>query len=283
MESGFVTVNGVRLSYGEGPANGPRLVFLTGFPGSWEDYRPLLAALEPDYHVFTMTYRGLGQSEHAAPYRIADWVSETAAFIRDVAGAPALGIGHSAGAWFGLAAAVSEPDLFRAFVSLDQPLDPAVHVEFHKSRIRFYGAYAKAMRAASGREDLARRLAEVPTASGQTLGELESEDELLADADFFLTTDPKVFAAWEHDSLAELLLVPELQSWPGTYTGPLLFVYGDPDAGSLVSREARRYNQERYPWADQVEIAGANHSLGLYDDPTRVVTEIRRFLGSLDE
>ncbi len=277
-----MTVNGVRLSHGESRDNGPTVVFLTGFPDTWEDYRPLLDALEPDHHVFTMTHRGLGQSEHAAPYRIADWVADTAAFVREVAGAPVLGIGHSAGAWFGLAAAVSEPDLFRAFVSLDQPLDPAVHVAFHRPRVPVYGAYARAMRAATGREDLARRLAQVPTTRGQTLGEIESEDELLADADFFLATDPAVFAAWEHDDLAGLLLVPELQSWPGAYAGPLLFVYGDPDAGSLVSREARRHNQERYPWAQQAEIAGADHSLGLYDDPTRVETEIRRFFGSLD-
>lgn len=282
MESRFATLNGVRLHYGEGAPNGPTLVFLTGFPDAWPDYRPLFDVLEPDYHVFAVTYRGIGQSGHAAPYRIADWVADSAAFIREIAGPAALGVGHSAGAWFGLSALGREPGLLRAFVGLDEPLDPAVHVAFHTPRKPVYGGFAKAMRAASGPEDLARRLALVPSSTGRPLGEIRSADELQAQATELFPCDPEIFAAWERDALAPWLLVPELQSWPGDYRGPLLFVYGDPAAGSLVSREARSYNQERYPWAERVEIAGAAHDLGLYDEPSRTLAEIRRFFGSLD-
>jgi len=282
MESRFVTINGVSINYGASEPSGPPLVFLPGFPSSWQDYEPWLDGLAVDYTVLCPSLRGTGQSGHAAPYRIADWIADVGAFIRAVTDPPVLGAGHSAGSWFGLAAACSDPHLFRAFVSLDQPLNPEVHVEYHRPRVPIYGAYAKAMRAASGREELARLLADVPTTSGQTLGELESEEELLADAEYFLATDPEVFAAWENDTLTQWLLVPELQSWPGDYRGPLLFLDGDPDAGSLVSPEARAYNLERYPWADRVEIAAADHMLHLDDDPGSVVAEIRRYFSYLD-
>jgi len=220
---------------------------------------------------------------HVAPYRIADWIADVGAFIRAVTEPPVLGVGHSAGSWFGLAAACTDPDLFRAFVSLDQPLNPEIHVEYHRPRVPVYGAYAKAMRAANGREELARLLADVPTTRGQTLGALESEEELLADADYFIATDPEVFRAWEDDTLREWLVVPDLQCWPGEYRGPLLFLDGDPNAGSLVSPDARAYNLDRYPWAQRVEIAGADHMLHLYNDPGTVVTEIRRFFSPLEK
>lgn len=282
MESRFVTVNGVAINYGESEPNGPPLVFLPGFPDSWQEDIPVLDDLARDHTVRSPTSRGMGQSGHAAPYSIAAWVADVSAFIRAVAEPPVLGVGHSAGAWFGLAAAVTDPGLFRAFVSLDQPLNPEFHVGLHTPRRPMYGGIAKAIRAASGREDLVRRLADVPTTQGQTLREIESEEELLADADFFLGTDPEIFAAWEHDDLERWLLVPELQSWPGRYSGPLLFIDGDPDAGALVTREGQAYNLTRYPWAERVQIAGANHGLGLRTDPGPVAAHIRRFFRSLD-
>jgi len=281
VESKFATVNGVRLNYGEGPANGPTVVYLPGFPDTWQEALPILAMLESDHHVFAPTHRGLGESEHAAPYRIADWVADAAAFIREVAGAPVLGIGHSAGSWFGLSAAGKEPDLFRAFISLDQPLDPAVHVANHQRNVPVYGGIAAAMRAGTDREDLARRLGAVPSTLGGTWSDHEAEAELLEDADFFGAADPAIFDAWERDDLAGWLLVPELQRWPGAYTGPLLFCDGDPGAGSLVTPAAQAYNRERYPWAERVQIPGANHMLGMADHPDMVATEARRFFSRL--
>lgn len=60
----------------------------------------------------------------------------------------------------------------------------------------------------------------------------------------------------------------------------MLFVYGDPDAGSMANEEARRYNQERYPWAEVVEVLGTDHMLGLEDDFGPVAAAIRRFLAT---
>jgi len=278
MESKFATVNGVRINYGEGPDNGPTLVHLVGFPDTWDENRLFLDILARDYRVLSMTARGLGASEHAGPYTIATWVADAAAFVREVAGGHVLGVGHSAGAWFGLSAAGADPELFRAFVALDQPLDPAVHVEFHRRNLATYGGWAAVMRAGGGVDAMTRALATVPSSLGGVLGDRMSGDGLRELAAWLETLDPAVFDAWANDDMAGLLLVPELLGWPGSYRGPVRFVYGDPDAGSMLDADARRYNRERYPWADVVEIPGADHLLGLDGELGSVTTAITEFL-----
>jgi len=277
VDSRFATINGVRINYGEGPSSGPPLVFLCGFPSTWDEQLGFLDALSRDFHVYAPSMRGLGRSGHAAPYAIADWVADTGAFIREVVGAPALGVGHSAGAWFGLAAACTDPGLFMAFVSLDQPLDPRVHVELHKTTRRTYAGYAAAMRAGGGVDEIAGQLASVPSTRGGKLGDQLTDRDLREIAEWLMRVDPAVFDAWVHDDLGAWLNVPELLGWPGSYAGPVLFVYGDPAAG-LVSADARRYNLERYPWAEVAELSGADHMLGLEDDPGPLTEIVRGFL-----
>jgi pimeloyl-ACP methyl ester carboxylesterase len=278
VEAKFATINGVRLSYAEGEPNGPELVFLAGFPESWEDCQAFLEDLERDFHVFSPSMRGMGRSAHAPRYRISDWVSDAAAFVRKVVGPPVLGVGHSAGAWFGLSAAGRDPGLFRAFVGLDQPLNPEVHIEFHETTRPTYAGFAAAMQSASATDDLARRLASVPSSRGGVLEDRVTEAELLELAAWLATADPHIFDAWVNDDLRGLLSVPELTDWPGRFSGSVLFVYGDPEAGSLVDRDARGYNLERYPWAEVAEISGADHQLGINGSPSRVADEIRGYL-----
>jgi pimeloyl-ACP methyl ester carboxylesterase len=281
MESKFIDINGVRLNYGEGRPNGPALVFLHGFPGAWTEYGPVYELLERNYHLFAPTYRGMGQSQWANSYSIPQWIDDIGSIIHAVVETPVLGIGHSAGSWFGLAAAVSDPGLFSAFVSLDQPLNPDVHIAYHTNRIATVRAMAAAMRDATDVGDLSRRLAQVPAPTGGTFGDLYNEEELAEEAASLVVNDPAIFDAWVNDDLAAWIGIPELKAWPGAYRNPVLFLDGDPDAGSLVSAEAAAYNQERYPWAKRVEMKGLDHSLGLWDDPGPVVDEIRRFYDSL--
>ncbi len=79
------------------------------------------------------------------------------------------------------------------------------------------------------------------------------------------------------DGLESWIVIPELVAWPGAYSHPLLFVDGDPEAGSMTSPAAVEYNLERYPWAERIEMAGYDHALRLRDHPGPVVGHIRRF------
>ena len=277
VESKFVDLGGVKISYGEGAPNGPVLVFLHGFPGSWSEHGPVYELLEPRYHVFAPTLRGMGMSEKSGPYSIPVWIEEVGRFIRDVTGSGILGVGHSAGSWFGLAAACSDAGLFSAFVSLDHPLDPLGHVEYHQNRQATVMAMARAMRAAADVDDLRKLLADVPLSTGDTLGESIREDDLTSTAADLYLHDPEIFAAWVDDSLESFIVIPELQRWPGGYRSPLFFVDGDPSAGSMVKAAGVKYNMERYPWAERVEMGGLDHGLGLWEEPGPVVAEIRKF------
>jgi pimeloyl-ACP methyl ester carboxylesterase len=158
-------------------------------------------------------------------------------------------------------------------------LNPEVHIEFHKTTRPTYAGFAAAMRSATGTEDLAGRLASVPSSRGGALSDHLTEAELLELAAWLATADPHIFDAWVNDDLRGWLSVPELTGWPGEFSGPVLFVYGDPEAGSLVDRDARAHNLERYPWAEVAEIPGADHQLGINDSPHRLADEIRAYLG----
>lgn len=282
MENKHATINGVRVSYGEGPSNGPRLVVAGGYPSAWTDYALFLEELESRYHVFAATMRGVSPSEHRPPYTIADWTTDLGAFVHHVAQGPVLGIGHSAGAWFGLASSAKDPDLLRAFVSIDQPLDPRAHIGFNRERIPLLAGIAYALRSVSTIEELAHRMADLPSSDGGRLGDQLSEEQLEHEAASWRSMDPELFRAWEDDQLEHLLLVPELLDLPGAYNGPVLFLYGDPQAGSLVTPEAREYNRARYRRARNVQVDGLDHGMRLSTEPAPVVHEIDRFFGAID-
>jgi len=280
MDSKFVEFDGVRLNYGEGRPNGRRLVFLPGFPRYWSEYRPLLDMLEPHYHLFALSMRGQGLSQRAPPYTIASYIADTVAFLRGVVGSGALGVGHSAGAWFGLAAANDFPDLFSAFVAIDQPFNPEDHIIAHGKDTSSVRQLLQALRGAGDANDLQKRLAALPTPAGRTWADEMDAEKLRQRARHLSQIDPETFAPWA-DGLENWIMVPELQRWPGRYQAPLLFLDGDPDAGSMLSADAVQYNRACYPWAQRVELKDHDHIMGLRSAPQPSVAQIRLFFDGL--
>ncbi len=267
MESKFADVD-----------NGPKLVYLHGFPGEWDYRRTLMyELLERHYHVFAPTLRGMGLSQRVDSYPMTGYLEDTGNFIRQVVGAPVLGVGHSAGAWFGLGAAVADGGLFSAFVSLDQALDPLATVRLLEKDEATWLALLEAARKASDVGELASLFAEVPASGGGTLGDALNGEKLAVEAAEWAALDPEIMGPWADDGLESWIMIPELEAWPGAYRNPLLFIDGDPEAGGLTSTEDAEYNLARYPWAERIEMTGHDHSLGLTDDPGPVLEHIRRF------
>src|SRR6201996_7242073 len=59
-----MTVDGVKIFYREaGPADGPVVLLLHGFPTSSHMFRNLIPALADKYHVIAPDYPGFGQSD----------------------------------------------------------------------------------------------------------------------------------------------------------------------------------------------------------------------------
>jgi len=277
VESKFVDLGSMRLHYGEGAPNGPKLVFLTGFPETWDRWSSVHEILEPRYHLFSPTYRGMGQSGRANAYPIAPYIEDVRAFLREVVAGPAFGLGHSAGAWFGLAAAGQDPTAFAGFVSVDQPLDPRAHVRFYGNRTATIVAMTRAMREAKSATQLASLLATVPASAGGVLGDHLRPSELAEEASSLRRFDPEIFGPWADYGLESWIVIHELDAWPGAYRNPLLFVDGEPGAGSMLDAAAIEYNLERYPWAERVELTGQDHSMGLADNPAPVLEHVQQF------
>lgn len=62
------TINGLGIAYREaGPADGPKLVLLHGFPSSSHQYRNLVPALANAFHVIAPDYQGFGNSDAPDP------------------------------------------------------------------------------------------------------------------------------------------------------------------------------------------------------------------------
>ena len=115
----------VVLNYAEGPASGSPLVMLHGGAGRWQLYSGMLAELSRRCHVYAPDLRGHGKSGWVPwGYTIRDYVEDMRAFLQEVSG-PAVLMGHSLGGIIAVATAKAYPNLIRALIVVDAPLDAA--------------------------------------------------------------------------------------------------------------------------------------------------------------
>jgi pimeloyl-ACP methyl ester carboxylesterase len=135
----------VVLNYAECPAAGPALVMLHGGTGRWQLYFDMLAELARHGHVYAPDLRGHGKSGRVPRgYTIRDYVEDIAAFMQEVSG-PAVLMGHSLGGIVAVVTAQACPDLVRALIVGDAPLDA--------------GTWGQAMREQRGKNAAWRALA----------------------------------------------------------------------------------------------------------------------------
>lgn len=150
---------GVKLEYMEqGDKNGIPVILLHGFPDSWRSYEQVLSYLPKSFHVFAISQRGHGNSDHPAKgYYPKDFAGDIAAFIKALNLPPAFIVGHSMGGIITEQFVVSYPNLVRGIVlegtfvsfadkkdiadyktivdQLQDPLDTAVAREFQNSTL----------------------------------------------------------------------------------------------------------------------------------------------------
>src|SRR5258706_1159533 len=65
---GTITIDGLQIAYREaGDGKNPKLVLLHGWPSSSHQYRDLMVALAPRFHVIAPDYPGFGNSDRPDP------------------------------------------------------------------------------------------------------------------------------------------------------------------------------------------------------------------------
>lgn len=114
--------NGTRLSYAEGPANGPAVLLIHGQGAAWESYAPVLPDLAKDFHVFAIDVAGHGSSSRTpGGYDVHTIGADVAAFMQDVIGEPVILSGHSSGGLISAQVAANAPEQVAAVLFEDPP------------------------------------------------------------------------------------------------------------------------------------------------------------------
>jgi pimeloyl-ACP methyl ester carboxylesterase len=271
----------VELEVIESPVNGPPVLFVPGFGSGLHSYDPFLDALSSEHHVLAMSVSGVGSSGWAAPYRIADWVNDVVAVATSATSESVIAVAHSAGALFAFGAAARNPDRFAGVVSLDQVLDVAMLASVVRPGIDYWQHVRSAgIRAGGDAAVMAELLGEIEIGD-QRMRDVLPRETLLAWGGRGALQDPAVFDQVTPDGLDEWLFDPAITDLPGSYRGPVLFIDGDPEAGSLVSDEGVAANLDRIPWAHRVQLAGRDHDLGLGTDPAEVIQALRPFVAAV--
>lgn len=117
-------VDGVRLHYAEGPANGkPPLLLIHGQSTDWKSYAAVLPELSRDFQVFAVDCLGHGGSARQPDrYSALAHGRLLAEFIDTVIGRPAVVSGHSSGGLLAAWLAANAPGSVRAVLLEDPPL-----------------------------------------------------------------------------------------------------------------------------------------------------------------
>jgi pimeloyl-ACP methyl ester carboxylesterase len=115
----------ITINYATSRGEGPPLVLFHGFTDRWQDFLPITPSLAIRWQLFAPDMRGHGRTGRAPEgvYRRTDLVADAIDFLEGVVAEPAVLFGHSAGAFVVVGVAAQHPDLCRAVVVGDMPLD----------------------------------------------------------------------------------------------------------------------------------------------------------------
>lgn len=118
------SINGVGLSYVEGPDNGPPLVLLHAQHMDWYSYNLVLPELAKSYHVYDVDYPGHGATTTPAGYPMtAERIgADLGDFLGTVVKEPAYVTGNSSGGLLATWLAANRPQAVRAVLLEDPPL-----------------------------------------------------------------------------------------------------------------------------------------------------------------
>jgi len=119
----FFDTGEVDLEYGEGPVNGPPLVFLVGAPNRFQSYcLDIIDKLAQRWHVYAINHRGTGKSgKTQGKYRLLDFINDTMKFIEHLPEPPVL-VGHSFGGMISIGVSARMGTGIKGVVLGDPPL-----------------------------------------------------------------------------------------------------------------------------------------------------------------
>jgi pimeloyl-ACP methyl ester carboxylesterase len=197
----------------------------------------MLAALAERCHVYAPDLRGPGKSGWVPRgYTIRDYVEDIGSFLREVSG-PAVLLGHSLGGIIAVATTKTCPDLIRALIVGDAPLDAATWGQF----LRNGRGQLAAWRALSGGthpvEEIERLLGDAPEGNS-TLREIFGEGSPIIHelAERLYLHDPEMLGMLIED-YENVAAGYDMETVLPAIHCPVLLVQADPSAGGALNDE----------------------------------------------
>jgi pimeloyl-ACP methyl ester carboxylesterase len=275
----------VALNYAEGPPSGSPLVLLHGFTRRWQDFLPLLPVLSPRWHIYAPDFRGHGRSGRlAGRYEVEDFLSDVAAFFRDVVKAPAVLFGHSLGAQFALEIAARAPDTVRAVIVGDVPLSAEAWAK-QPIQVEFLARQRELAASEAPIIELTSALAKVPVPGQEPVTLFGESPEVISTelrewARTLSQLDREVLGSHPEGRRDEFLATFDFENVLRAVSCPVLLLQGDPSRGGMMTDADVEYAMDRLSEAYHVQIEGVDHGLGI--DLWKVAPVLRAVVSFLE-
>ncbi|MEI9479430.1 MAG: alpha/beta hydrolase [Deltaproteobacteria bacterium] len=280
------------INFAEGPHSGPPLVLLPGLPSRWQEFLPIMPALSLLWHTYALDYRGQGKSGRVpGQYLSKYYVADVEKFLQQQLDEPAILFGESAGGLIALAAAAQCPELVKAIVVGDSPIDMEILVEWMTSEA--FQRHFSALRELSGLDlsiaELSRRIADIPVQVPGQEARMRYGDRPDVDAihiqQLAMTLnhmDPGVLEYHAEGRAIEFMEGFDLDKILERITSPVLLLQANPSLGGMMTNEAVKHVQSIVPTVMHVLIETAGHDLGLDTwEVSPLLRAVTSFLGSL--
>jgi len=242
MKEAIFDTGKVQINYAEGPNSGPAFVLLHGGSARWQYVENILPELTSYWHIFAPDLRGHGKSGRVAwGYAIRDYAEDIQAFLQEIS-RPAILFGHSLGGMIALMVAGQSPDLVRAVIVGDSPLDKTTHQMILKQREEELRQWQSLAGGSHPVEEIAAVLKNDHLAARLYLQDPDMLGVLLDDSE-------RAHLGYEMDTL-----LPTIQC-------PVLLLQADPDCGGAMSdtEAARAVTLLRQP--SHIKFHGLSHLL----------------------
>lgn len=258
----FATV-GIEIAIHRYEGGGPEVLLIHGIGSSSADFNPVIEQMAAFCQPITIDLRGHGASgQPARGYHYQDYIRDLDIVLTDLQMEHPIIIGHSLGGIITMMWAAMNPDRPRALIIEDSPL-------------RSGGDFREAF-------DGWLMLNALPQEAARAWYESKNPHwsaELLDQRSFDMVNTAR--AAIEElretslsndglDSFAKLEVI----------TAPLLFLQGDPEAGSMVMSEDLAALQQLLPQMEVEQFTGAGHTIHR-SHPNEWLERIRNFIEGL--
>lgn len=261
------------IHFVEGPESGPPLVLLHGLPGRWGEFLPILPTMILGWHVYALDLRVQGKSGRVpGGYGSKYYVEDVVNFLEQQLDEPAVLFGQSAGGAIALNAAARCPEMVRALIVGDSPIDMDVLLDWMKSA--GFQHYFSALRSLAGADltipDLTKEIANIPIlVPGEEkplkYGDTPGVDSLriLGLATTLKHMDPGVLEYHAGGRAETFLEGFDLDAILNRIRCPVLLLQGNPSLGGMMTDKAVRHVLSVLPNALHVILEESGHDLGM--------------------